>query len=814
MFSYKDESFYTDYFQHSTDFKLIEAFKLSDKKDEKNLYVGSIEALHTVHPLVIRVEIPATFPHHKLKFLTKSLSGYPHLIDSGDPERGNWFCLNTPFAETAEEQLNQEVERLKEWIHRQMREDLPAVIEDPNVRKAIAVANAYSWENPDEVNEFRSDAMLTFVGDFEHDKAHFTELLGYLNCIRTPDNRFYAVMDASIANSKMPYVLVDGLPNSFQSITNITTLIEEYGWDEKTYKHVLPDFDPFGTWVKGAQSYGLKQYTEEEALQKLKTDENELLKENSYLTASKLGTTCAGLTRVHPAHKPILLKEIEERRKEVLEKHGFYPLSPWHEFDNLDEEAQLERCAEEEYNREVYYSEYHQFALGILTGDKVKWFVIYTNRNSANYEMINYQLELGSILVKKLISIQLGILHAQSVDDKQFFGRGAFSSHLRSKEIAIVGLGAIGSMVAEALARSGVSRMGLWDSDVVEPGNICRSAYRLTDMGKSKVEAMIAKIKSINPFVDTNELKGHGCWFEFQVNNMKYTNGSFYGNVNYNSQEDAVKEISQYDLIIDCTGSNEMLHFLSYALPDTEILSLCITNRATHLLCMSSRDGNPFELRKAYLSRIEQDTKNFYVEGTGCYSPTFLATNCDIASLVNLAMRDLDAAAEQHSMMHSAIFSHISSGILADRLQTYRLPGYDIMMNIPDEVQLDAEDMYVPKAEADALTGIIGYLLGAYSADGRHIMVTNIVKAESAGIDLENAYRTSKGIIDYIGDYALSGEEGGTYREESLKLIRAKAEDESINTNNPLLMVRNPDGTTSFFLYINNGLVPFRKQDE
>ena len=105
--------------------------------------------------------------------------------------------------------------------------------------------------------------------------------------------------------------------------------------------------------------------------------------------------------------------------------------------------------------------------------------------------------------------------------------------------------------------------------------------------------------------------------------------------------------MDNFDLIIDCTGSNEMLHFLSYAASNIDIISMCITNHANDLLCITNKDGNPFELRKAYLSRIEQDTKNFYIEGEGCYSPTFLANNCDIASLVNLALRDLNLNMEK-----------------------------------------------------------------------------------------------------------------------------------------------------------------------
>ena len=61
--------------------------------------------------------------------------------------------------------------------------------------------------------------------------------------------------------------------------------------------------------------------------------------------------------------------------------------------------------------------------------------------------------------------------------------------------------------------------------------------------------------------------------------------------------------------------------------------------------------------------------------------------------------------------------------------------------------------------------------------------------------------------------YTYSGEEANTYRDDTLAILEAKAEDESINTNNPILALRNPNRTVSFFLYINNGLVPFIKQD-
>ena len=181
MFDYKNASFYTEYFNKLDGFSVIENFIESKDENEKNLFVGQVEVLNTIHPLIVRVEIPFTFPHNKLVFRTKSLSGYPHLIHSGKIKYGDWFCLNTPFAETAEEQLDQEVLRLKEWIAHQMREDLPSIIKDENVKHALAFANAYEWENLDEVKEFSSKAMLTFVGNCHSSQYYSKNKMGYLH---------------------------------------------------------------------------------------------------------------------------------------------------------------------------------------------------------------------------------------------------------------------------------------------------------------------------------------------------------------------------------------------------------------------------------------------------------------------------------------------------------------------------------------------------------------------------------------------------------------------------------------------------------
>lgn len=793
---YKDAEFYNDYFGRIDNVVLSVSFQ---KKEDS--FFGELEFKNTIHPLKIAVEIPVTFPHHRLKFWTHSLKGYPHLIYNNE-ELGSWFCLNTPFAETAEEQLNQEMSRLNEWIARQMREDLPCFIEDSNVKKALAFANAYEWENPDEVKEFCSEAMLTFVGNFHSNPENFKENIGYLHCVKSPDDRFYAVAEKAIANHELPYVIVDEFPSSIDVFDDFIKLKEQYGWDEIVCNRLLPDFGFTKVWGCCSSGMVMKKWSEEDAQQQIALLEEELNKEVSYLPTKN----SSNKVKVLPLQKETLLTIISEIKENVLNEHGLSDESLFKQrIPTEDDEEYEEYWARMDYAMEVYPYKWHHFALGIRHEGTILWNIFYTNRSrrARKTEKVEFDLGLKTVTLEKTVSHELVRLAPVVMTEEMFYGRGSFSPELKSRKIAIVGLGAIGSMVASALARTGVSKIGLWDDDIVEPGNICRSSYTLNQLGESKVNSIASIIKSINPYIETTGLKGHGGWLQIDVNTHKYVNGSFYANVNYNTQEKALEDIKGYDLIIDCTGSNEMLHFLSYALPDTHIISLCITNHANELLCITNRDGNPFELRKAYLSRIEQDTRNFYVEGSGCYSPTFLATNCDIAALVNLALRDMNSEFEGGSMMHSVIYSHSKRGVVADRLSTYRLHGYDIKLSVSTETLFDAEEM------DDVPDGEIGYLLGCYSHDGRQIMITHIVDSFNAAALLTDAYRTSNGIIDYIGDYCYSGAEPETYNQQSFDTIAVKAADEAVNTNNPLLAVRNPDGSVIFFLYINNELVRF-----
>jgi tRNA A37 threonylcarbamoyladenosine dehydratase len=71
---------------------------------------------------------------------------------------------------------------------------------------------------------------------------------------------------------------------------------------------------------------------------------------------------------------------------------------------------------------------------------------------------------------------------------------------LRNSAVIVFGIGGVGSYTAEALARSGVGRIGLVDDDLICVTNINRQIIAgLSTVGRPKIEVMKERIGDINP---------------------------------------------------------------------------------------------------------------------------------------------------------------------------------------------------------------------------------------------------------------------------------------------------------------------------
>lgn len=111
-------------------------------------------------------------------------------------------------------------------------------------------------------------------------------------------------------------------------------------------------------------------------------------------------------------------------------------------------------------------------------------------------------------------------------------GRGAVG-RLRDAHVAVFGVGGVGGYAVEALARAGVGKITLVDSDTVAPSNINRQIIALeSTVGRPKVDVMRERILDINPEAEVHALK-----------------------VFYSAESRASFDFGSYDYVVDAIDS-------------------------------------------------------------------------------------------------------------------------------------------------------------------------------------------------------------------------------------------------------------------
>lgn len=82
---------------------------------------------------------------------------------------------------------------------------------------------------------------------------------------------------------------------------------------------------------------------------------------------------------------------------------------------------------------------------------------------------------------------------------------------LQNGRVAVCGLGGLGSLVAQELARLGVGHLLLIDGDHVEPTNLARQHYRLEQIGMPKTDALAQTITASAPLTTVETAT---CWLD------------------------------------------------------------------------------------------------------------------------------------------------------------------------------------------------------------------------------------------------------------------------------------------------------------
>ena len=97
--------------------------------------------------------------------------------------------------------------------------------------------------------------------------------------------------------------------------------------------------------------------------------------------------------------------------------------------------------------------------------------------------------------------------HSQFLRSEMILGENS-TDNLKNKNVILFGLGGVGSYTAEALARAGIGRLTIVDSDTVSVTNINRQLCALhSTVGRPKVEVVRERILDINPECEVTALQ-------------------------------------------------------------------------------------------------------------------------------------------------------------------------------------------------------------------------------------------------------------------------------------------------------------------
>lgn len=134
-------------------------------------------------------------------------------------------------------------------------------------------------------------------------------------------------------------------------------------------------------------------------------------------------------------------------------------------------------------------------------------------------------------------------LNEMFLREEMLLGEAAMSK-LRAAHVAVFGLGGVGSWCAESLARAGIGKLTLIDSDDFSVTNINRqSGAAAATVGKPKAEVMAARVREINPEMEVTPIIG---LYSAENREMFFRDG-------YSFAADCIDLVScKLDLIMTC----------------------------------------------------------------------------------------------------------------------------------------------------------------------------------------------------------------------------------------------------------------------
>jgi len=222
----------------------------------------------------------------------------------------------------------------------------------------------------------------------------------------------------------------------------------------------------------------------------------------------------------------------------------------------------------------------------------------------------------------------------ENVATSRVGARGHYPDEVTGAKIAVVGAGAIGSMVVDHLVRGGVCDLAIFDFDAVEHGNLSRHTLGSGDVGHLKAAMLSRKYEGFSPDL-------HIRWHAEMLPVSPQSDMGEAGAV-----------LLRADVWVDCTGNSLVRRWLSrlgkehgkkviqvFTNPDAWNLAVLVSGSKVGLTKVKDQFEEDLQQGRAGIPfrELYPDTPEIPV-GAGCWHPSFPAIGSDIQALVAAAM--------------------------------------------------------------------------------------------------------------------------------------------------------------------------------